>query len=291
MTFDLNGNLAICAGFAHMKAKRMVVESISSKEASFPDERQERIAEMVATRGKVRISHLTELFGVSEPTVRKDLTIMEQRGLLKRTHGGAVSIRPPVEQAMASRLAENAEAKRAIGKACVELLAPGEAIFLDSGTTVQQVASALVGTGLRLTVLTDAPFSAEVVADLPGVSHLLIGGQLRRISGCLTGPLAMENLKRFTISTAFLGASGLSEIGVTVSDFAEAQLKAAVVARAQRVVLPIDHTKVGVSDFAHVCDIADVDVIVTDQVTERLEKLCRGLQVHLVSALNDARRH
>jgi DeoR family fructose operon transcriptional repressor len=98
-------------------------------------------------------------------------------------------------------------------------------------------------------------------------------------------------LKRFTISTAFLGASGLSEIGVTVSDFSEAQLKAAVVAKAQRVVLPIDHTKVGMSDFAHVCDITDVDVIVTDQVTERLERLCRGLQVHLVSALSDARRH
>lgn len=176
---------------------------------SFPGERQERIAEMVATRGKVRIGQLTELFGVSEPTVRKDLTLMEQRGLLKRTHGGAVSIRPPVEQAMASRLAENANAKRLIGKACVELLSPGEAVFLDSGTTVQQIADALAGSGLRLTVLTDSPSIAEMVADMPGVSHLPIGGQLRRISGCLTGPLTTENLKQFTISTAFIGASGL----------------------------------------------------------------------------------
>jgi DeoR/GlpR family transcriptional regulator of sugar metabolism len=270
----------------------MLAEIPSSEGASFPDERQERIAEMVAMRGKVRIGQLTELFGVSEPTVRKDLTIMEQRGLLKRTHGGAVSIRPPVEQAMASRLAENAEAKRLIGKACVELLAPGEAIFLDSGTTVQQIAHAIAGTGLRLTVLTDSPSSAEEVADLPGVSHLLIGGQLRRISGCLTGPLAMENLKQFTISTAFIGASGLSEIGVSVSDLSEAQLKAAVIAKAQRVVLPIDHTKIGISDFAHVCDIADLDIIVTNEVTDRLEKLCRGSQVRLVSAqANGARRH
>ena len=269
----------------------MLAENPSSEGASFPDERQERIAEMVATRGKVRIGQLTELFGVSEPTVRKDLTLMEQRGLLKRTHGGAVSIRPPVEQAITSRLAEHAEAKRLIGKACVELLAPGEAIFLDSGTTVQQIAHALAGTGLRLTVLTDSPSSAEALADLPGVSHLLIGGQLRRISGCLTGPLAMENLKQFTISTAFLGASGLSEIGVSVSDLSEAQLKAAVVAMAQRVVLPIDHTKIGISDFAHVCDIADLDIIVTNEVSDRLEKLCRGSQVQLVAAqANGARR-
>src|SRR5262245_52727871 len=170
----------------------MVSDNRTSESASFPDERQERIAEMVATRGKVRIGQLTELFGVSEPTVRKDLTTMEHRGLLKRTHGGAVSIRPPIEQAMASRLAENADAKRWIGKACVQLLTPGEAIFLDSGTTVQQIGHALAGTGLRVTVLTDSPSVAEAVADLPGVGHLLVGGQLRRISGCLTGPLAME---------------------------------------------------------------------------------------------------
>ena len=186
---------------------------------------------------------------------------------------------------------QHAEAKRLIARACVRLLLPGEAVFLDSGTTVQQIAHALAGSGPRLTVLTDSPSIAEAVADLPGVSHLLIGGQLRRISGCLVGPLTTENLKQFTISTAFIGASGLSETGVTVSDLSEAQLKAAVVAKAQRVILPIDHTKIGVSDFAHVCDIADLDMIVTDEVTERLEKLCRASQVELLAApANGSRR-
>ena len=109
----------------------MSAEIAPDEGPSFPDERQERIAELIATRGKVRIGQLTELFGVSEPTVRKDLTNMEQPGLLKRTHGGAVSVRPPVEQAMASRLAENAEAKRLIAKVCVQLPSPGEAVFLQ----------------------------------------------------------------------------------------------------------------------------------------------------------------
>jgi DeoR family fructose operon transcriptional repressor len=165
----------------------MPAEIAPDEGPSFPDERQERIAELIATRGKVRIAQLTELFGVSEPTVRKDLTNMEQRGLLKRTHGGAVSVRPPVEQAMASRLAENAEAKRLIAKVCVQLLSPGEALFLDSGTTVQQIAHAFGGLGLRSENPDRFAFGRGGIGRLPGVSHLLIGGQLRRIDGCSSG--------------------------------------------------------------------------------------------------------
>ena len=83
---------------------------------------------MVATRGKVRIAQLTELFGVSEPTVRKDLTTMEQRGLLKRTHGGAVSVRPPVEQAMASRIAET-RSQASISRTCSDPCCPEKRYF------------------------------------------------------------------------------------------------------------------------------------------------------------------
>jgi DeoR family fructose operon transcriptional repressor len=90
------------------------------------------------------------------------------------------------------------------------------------------------------------------------------------------------NLKRFTFSTAPIGASGISETGVTVSDLSEAELKAAVIARTQRAILPIDHSKVGISDFTH--DIADLDMIVTDEPSERLERLCRAAKVALVVA-------
>ena len=83
--------------------------------------------------------------------------------------------------------------------------------------------------------------------------------------------------------------SGLSEIGVTVSDISEAQLKAGMVAKAQRVVL--DHTKIGTSDFAQVRDVSYLDIIVTNEATDRLEKLFRGSQVHLVSAQGNGARH
>lgn len=107
---------------------------------------------------------------------------------------------------------------------------------------------------------------------------------MRRISGCLVGPLALENLHRFTINTAFIGVSGLSESGVTVSDLNEAQLKAAVIERAQRVIVPIDHTKVGKVDFAQVCEIDEIDVVVTDQKNLYLQKWCNSHNIRLVVA-------
>ncbi|MBV8226640.1 MAG: DeoR/GlpR transcriptional regulator [Verrucomicrobia bacterium] len=254
------------------------------KDSSFPDERQAYIAHTVAIQGKVRVSQLTERFGVSEPTVRKDLAALEEKGLLKRTHGGAVSVRPPAEQEVASRQARNLEAKVAIARACVRLLSSGEAVFLDNGSTVLQIAHALADSGLRLTVLTGAPAVAEAVADAPGITHLLLGGQLRKLSGCLLGPLASENLKLFRIGAAFIGVSGVSEGGITVADLSESSLKAAVIAQAQRVIVPIDHSKVGLSDFVKVCDLDEIDTIVSDRSTEYLETLCRSHGIELVNA-------
>jgi DeoR/GlpR family transcriptional regulator of sugar metabolism len=259
----------------------------AEKVSPFPDERQAYIAQMVANQGKVRVSQLTEHFGISEPTVRKDLSVLEQKGLLKRTHGGAVSVRPPMEQEVASRQARNWEAKVAIARAAVRLLSSGEAVFLDNGSTVQQIAQALVSSGLRLTVVTDAPAVAAAVAEAPGLTHILLGGQLRKLSGCLVGPLATENLKMFQIGTAFIGASGVSEGGVTVADLSESRLKAAVVAQAHRVIVPVDHSKIGLSDFVKVCELDEIDGIVTDLHTEYLETLCRAHGIELIHARDD----
>lgn len=254
------------------------------EEPIFADERQQQIADLVIAHGKVRTAQLTNLFGVTEPTLRKDLSVLEERGLLKRTHGGAVSVRPPLEQEVANRAAHNAEAKQAIALACLQEISDRDAIFLDNGTTVYQIARNLGRSGRYVTVLTNAPAVAETIADLPTITHVLLGGYFRRISGCLVGPLALENLNRFTINTAFIGVSGISESGVTVSDLNEAQLKAAVISRAQRVILPIDHTKIGIVDFARVCEIDEIDVVVTDQENLYLQKWCGSHNIRLVVA-------
>lgn len=238
----------------------------------------------MAERGKVRTSRLTEELGVSEPTLRKDLSALERRGLLKRTHGGAVAVRPPLEGEFARRAGRNAQAKILIAQACLEEIGEGDAVFLDSGTTCVQIARALGGSGQRATVLTDAPAVAEVLSEAPAVTQVLLGGQLRKISGCLTGPLALENLNRFAVDVAFIGASGITDGGVTASDLGEAQLKAAAASRARRAVLPVDRTKVGVTDFARVCGPEDFDVVITDGADEHLRQLCGTHRVRLVVA-------
>ncbi len=250
--------------------------------AVFADERQSRIAELVAVHGRVRLADLVALFGVTEPTIRKDLSALQQSGLVKRTHGGAIAVRSMLERELDVRAEANVGAKEAIARACLAEIKDGDAIFLDSGSTVQRIAAKLAGR--NITVLTNAIAVAQLVADLPGVEHVLVGGRLRRVAGALIGALATENLERFTANLAFIGVSGFSENGLTVADLEEAQLKATVIERAHRVVLPLDHSKVGVTHFARVCELDAVDVLVTDQASAAMEELCAAHGIRLVVA-------
>ncbi len=255
---------------------------------AFADERQLRISELVAARGRVRISELTVLLGVTETTVRKDLTALQRAGVLKRTHGGAIGVRSLVEDELDARAIRQSDAKNVIAKLCLNVISHGDAIFLDSGTTTQLIADQLAATlpiprVMHLTILTNSIGIALAVADLPTTEHILLGGRVRRVAGSLVGVLAMENLERFSVNVAFIGASGLSENGLTVADADEAQLKAAVIERALRVVVPLDHTKFGATHFAKVCDFGSIDVIITDKATDPIRELCADHNVLLIS--------
>jgi DeoR/GlpR family transcriptional regulator of sugar metabolism len=250
------------------------------------DERQSRIAQLVAVRGSVRIGELAETFGVTEPTIRKDLSSLQDRGLLKRTHGGALAIHPNADRELAGRQAAHTASKEAIATACLALLHDGDSVFLDSGTTVEALARRLAAqpSTLRLSVLTSSLGVAHALAEVPTIDCVLLGGQLRRVDGSVVGDLALENLQRFTFSAAFLGASGFSELGISVGSLAEAALKAAVIERARRVVLPVDHHKVGATDFARVCMLDAVDVVVMDEASEAVRELCDAFDVELITA-------
>ena len=259
----------------------------------FPDERQQLIAELVAGRGRARIGELAAHFDVTEQTVRKDLRALAERGLLKRTHGGAIALHPLVDRELAGREATHQEAKARIARACLALLQDGDAVFLDSGTTVTGIARALAaeqavggrGRPLRnLSVLTSALDVARELADLPTVEHVLLGGQLHRQGGAVVGALTVENLQRFAVGVAFIGASGFSGDGISVATIAEAQAKAAVIERARHVVVPFDASKVGATDFARICELDAIDTVVMDRAGPEVERLCAAHEIRLVVA-------
>jgi DeoR/GlpR family transcriptional regulator of sugar metabolism len=252
----------------------------------FADERQARIAELVSVRGRARIGELSKLFGVTEPTIRKDLKVLQARGLVKRTHGGALAMQPVVERELAGRQASNTGAKEAIARRCVGLIQDGDSVFLDSGTTVQAIAGAIAAGSKRLVLstLTTSVGVATLLADTPNVDCILLGGQLRRVDGALVGALALENLQRFTFSLAFIGVSGFSEMGISVGSLAEAAVKADAIERARRVVLAVDHSKVGTTDFARIAGLDTIDTVVMDEATPAVEELCAAYDIELLTA-------
>ncbi|MGK3945122.1 DeoR/GlpR family DNA-binding transcription regulator [Streptomyces sp. RP5T] len=263
-----------------------------SRPAAFAEERHARILQLLGERGRIRNSELAELLGVTEPTVRKDVADLARQNLLHRTHGGVMAIRPAFEPDLPARVSRNTEAKTKIARVCLDLIGDGDAVFLDGGSTVLRIAELLAETTTRtprnVNVLTNALSVAQTLADRAGIRHTVLGGTYRPTGGCFVGPLTLSDLDNFTVNVAFIGVTGLSEQGFTVADLGEAQVKKAVVDRARRVIVVMDHTKLGAVDFAKVCDIEAVGAIVTDQPSDYLTELCKTAGIDLITA-NSAR--
>ncbi len=180
---------------------------------------------------------------------------------------------------MRERTPRHREAKECIAAAVVAHIHPGAAVFLDSGTTVELVAETLNIPNVN--VLTNAVEVARLVADRPDMRHTLIGGQLRSLGGSLVGPIALQTLTRFTVDVAVIGASGLTEEGVSVADVAEAQIKQAAIDRARSVILAMDSSKFGRSDFVGVCGLDRIDTIITDTASSDARAWCEEHHVSL----------
>ncbi|MEV0183219.1 DeoR/GlpR family DNA-binding transcription regulator [Streptomyces sp. NPDC050625] len=250
----------------------------------FAEERRQRILALVEAQGRVRIAELQAALKVSEPTIRKDLSLLEQARKLRRTHGGAIAVRPQVEPTIDDRSTLHAEAKELIAKACLREIARGDSLFLDSGTTVQRIADLLDQP--HVNVVTNALGVAGALADRGDVRHTLLGGSVRSLGGSLVGPIALETLQRFTVNTAFISASGFSGSGISVADVAEAQVKQAVLERARRVIVPMDSSKFGIDDFVTVCTLDRIDMIVTEAAGDDVRALCdaHGVRLEVVGA-------
>lgn len=228
-------------------------------------DRHALIAKAVRDSGGATVQELAELTGASEMTIRRDLDALAAQGVVERVRGGARTLllrgeEPP----FALRVHEALDAKRRIAAEVSALVADGESVLLDSGTTCLEVARLL-----RERPVTVVPLSLQAVqlfAEAPGPATLVVpGGQPRSAEGALTGPLTLASLAALRFDTAVVGCCGLSAAeGLTAYDLDDATVKRAAVASARRVVAATDGGKLGRTAFAHVVPSARLHTLVTD---------------------------
>ena len=226
--------------------------------------RQREILDALHRDGRVEVPELAERLGISAITIRRDLDQLAESGALRRVRGGAVtnSLRGeglPFEV----RAVDNAPLKARLAMATVALIADGEAVAVDSGTTGAAAALALAKRGV-----TAMPFSVQGIAELAagsGVTLLLPGGSVRRPEGTIVGPLALQTLTGLRFDTTILTCCAASPaVGVTAYDVDDAAIKRALRSASERTILIAEGAKFTRSAMAVVCRLDEVDVLVTD---------------------------
>ena len=251
--------------------------------------RRREIAEALRDTGSVTVAEVEARFGVSPMTARRDLAELERRGLLRRTHGGAVlrSISAH-EDSFAQRVKIDAPAKRALAEAAVAELSPGETVFLDSSTTTYFVARRMAETGLAATVLTNSlPVMQLLLQDGgPNLELIGIGGSLRRLTRSFVGPFAIRTILGHFADRMFFSVKGLTEGGVmTDADPLEAEVKRSMIAQANAATLLIDHSKLGVRGLSVIGPVSDLSSILACGLAGEAAAALRasGTDVHVVS--------
>ena len=231
----------------------------------YAEERQQEIVQRARSEGRVDVVRLAEDLAVTSETIRRDLTVLERAGMLRRVHGGAIPVeRLGFEPELAARDAVLTAEKERIAKAAVAEIPDGGAIIIDAGSTTRRLVEALP-TDRELTVIVNSPPLATVLAMRPTVTVHLLGGRVRGRTLATVDDWALRPLAQMYVATAFMATNGLSaRCGLSTPDPAEASVKRAMIAAARRTVLLADHTKVGNDCLAQFAGLADVDLLITD---------------------------
>jgi DeoR family fructose operon transcriptional repressor len=231
----------------------------------YAEERQQEILRRARADGRVDVVRLADELAVTSETVRRDLTVLERAGVVRRVHGGAIPIeRLGFEPALSARDAVLTSEKERIAKAAVAELPDGGAVIIDAGSTTGRLVDVLPA-DRELTVVVNAPPLATALAMRANVTVIMLGGRLRGRTLATVDDMALQPLSQLHVDVAFMATNGLSvECGLTTPDPAEASVKRAMIAAARRTVLLADHTKIGNDYLARFGSLDEVDLLITD---------------------------
>lgn len=230
------------------------------------DERRRRILEQARGNGHIDVTDLAHQLDVAAETVRRDLRVLEEHGLLRRTHGGAYPVESAgYESTLARRSGSWVAEKRRIAAAAIDQLGDAETVYLDEGFTPQLVAEELVSVGRPLTVVTSSLVSASLLAGVPQLTVIVLGGRVRGQTLGTVDHWAIRMLSDLVIDLAVMGANGLSrDRGLTTPDPAVAAVKETVVGVSRRRIFVGIHTKFGVTSFCRFAAVSDFETLITD---------------------------
>jgi len=233
-------------------------------------ERQEQILAEMRVNATVRIGDLAARFGTSTETIRRDLDLLSQKGLINRTYGGGTPSLS-LEPGMRERHRLFAEERHRIAAAAAADIETGDVVMIDAGSSTLHLANVLAGLNRRIVAITNGLAVAEALGKGSQIRVVVCPGELNAPQGAMVGPETLAFLGRLNADRAYFGASGLTAEGPTEAESGMAWVKRAMIERAGRAVLLADHGKFGVRMLEVVCPLADLHTVVTDRApTDRL---------------------
>jgi DeoR family transcriptional regulator, aga operon transcriptional repressor len=229
------------------------------------DERRQHILSLIENEGRVLVGELSRSLGISQITIRKDLEHLQSRGLLHRTHGGALPAQSSAlfDPTLQEKEQQHSQEKQRIAVAAAAMVEEGQCVILDSGTTTSAIAHELK----KFTDLTIITNAVNIATDLTSsnLEVILIGGSLRKNSFSLVGPLAEDTLEEMHADILFLGVDGFdTEVGLTTPNLLESRVNRAMVKASRRVVAVCDSTKFGKRSLSRIVPPSAIHCVITD---------------------------
>ncbi len=247
-------------------------------------QRRKKILDLLTEDGTARVSDLSEIFNISEVTIRQDLSKLEKDGLIIREHGGAYlkSLSHQV-QSLSFQHTENMDKKIRIGIKAAEFISDGDSVILDSGTTTTEVAKNIAGMS-NLTVITNAVNMPFIIGGLPGITVFMTSGEFKAPTLSLTGQKAADFFENIHVDKLFLATAGISlGTGLTYPSLSDLPVKKAMMEAATTVYLVADSTKMGKEALGVLGVLSNVDYIITDSgITDEQKKSFSELGIEVI---------
>jgi DeoR/GlpR family transcriptional regulator of sugar metabolism len=235
--------------------------------------RRERLAQMIGQHHYLPVQELCKALGVSEATLRRDLTALHGEKRITRTYGGALVEFNDRFPSFRARRAQCSRAKARIAKAALSLIKPGGTYFFDSGTTILAIAEAFSATPVTpVKIVTSNIPVGEMLAAIPDVEVFLLAGQLLHLQSVLLGEAARKSLEFWSFDAAFISAEGMNAGGIWNSQTAIVEQQAVLLDRTRRAIFCLDGSKLGKQAPIFLCDWKRVDVLITDATPEDAQK-------------------